>query len=70
MLEQVLTHDFQEDLQRVQVNESSAREDLHSRLERMVLDVEDVINSKETSEPQSVDLEVDELYGTPIAGKT
>src|ERR1051326_5333912 len=52
----------QEDLDRVRREETDARETLHNRLERMVVDVEDVINSKEMPEPLTPDLEVDELY--------
>lgn len=53
---------LQDDLQRTQGHEATAREMLHSRLEKMVLDVEDVISSKQAPESQNVDLEIDELY--------
>lgn len=45
-----------------EATESRHREELHDRLERMVLDVEDVINSKENPEPQPVDTDLDRLY--------
>lgn len=38
------------------------REELHERLEAMVLDVEDVINSGERAEQQSETFETDELW--------
>ena len=37
------------------------RQELEERLEKMVLDVEDVINSKEDPVPQAVMVEQDEL---------
>lgn len=45
-----------------EATESRHREELHERLERMVLDVEDVISSKENPEPQPVDTDLDRLY--------
>jgi hypothetical protein len=56
----------QEDLDRVRREETDARETLHNRLERMVVEVEDVINSKEIPEPLTPDLEVDELYDNEL----
>ena len=38
------------------------REELHERLEAMVLDVEDVINSGERADEQKETLETDELW--------
>ncbi|KAH7062102.1 myosin-like coiled-coil protein-domain-containing protein [Macrophomina phaseolina] len=51
----------EENVQR-EATESRHREELHYRLERMVLDVEDVINSKENPEPQQVDTDLDRLF--------
>ena len=50
-------------MQRLQDVEAKMREELHERLEAMVLDVEDVINSGEHEEEQSETFETDELYG-------
>ncbi|KAF4538517.1 Taxilin [Lasiodiplodia theobromae] len=51
----------EENVQR-EATESRHREELHERLERMVLDVEDVISSKENPEPQPVDTDLDRLF--------
>ncbi|KIW03339.1 uncharacterized protein PV09_05549 [Verruconis gallopava] len=50
------------DVQRLQDVEAKMREELHERLESMVLDVEDVINSSERAEQQSETFETDELF--------
>lgn len=49
------------DVQRLQDVEAKMREELHERLEAMVLDVEDVINSNERAEQQTETFETDEL---------
>lgn len=51
----------EENVQR-EATESRHREELHQRLERMILDVEDVISSKENPEPQQVDTDLDRLF--------
>jgi hypothetical protein len=48
-------------VQRLQEVEAKMREELHERLEAMVSDVEDVINSGERAEQQSETFETDEL---------
>lgn len=53
---------LKEDIHRLETTESKAREELHDRLERMVADVEDVINSQGLPEPQNVDIELDEVF--------
>lgn len=53
---------LKEDIHRLETTESKAREELHDRLERMVADVEDVINSQGQPEPQNVDIELDEVF--------
>lgn len=58
----VKTHIQQDDLYKIETTESKAKEELHDRLERMVADVEDVINSRNQPEPQPpMDMEMDEL---------
>lgn len=47
------------------MNESRAKEELHNRLERMVADVEAVINSQDLPDIQPpAELELDEVYVT------
>lgn len=54
---------LKEDVQRISMNESRAKEELHNRLERMVADVEAVINSQDLPEVQPpAELELDELF--------
>ncbi|OCK84158.1 hypothetical protein K432DRAFT_145638 [Lepidopterella palustris CBS 459.81] len=53
---------LKDDIHKLETTESKAREDLHSRLERMVSDVEDVINSRDQPESQPVDMELDEIF--------
>jgi hypothetical protein len=48
-------------VQRLQDVESKMREELHERLEGMVLDVEDVINASERADLQTETFETDEL---------
>lgn len=50
------------DVQRLQDVEAKMREELHERLEAMVLDVEDVINSNERTARQTESYETDELF--------
>ncbi len=54
-------------MQRLQEVESKMREELHERLESMVLDVEDVINANERADQQTETFETDELYANPLA---
>lgn len=49
------------DVQRLQDVEAKMREELHERLEAMVLDVEDVINSGERADERTETFETDEL---------
>ncbi|KAF2141833.1 uncharacterized protein K452DRAFT_308888 [Aplosporella prunicola CBS 121167] len=51
----------EENIQRDQ-QESRHREELHDRLERMILDVEEAIMLKENPEPQPVDMDADKLF--------
>ncbi|KAK7623932.1 myosin-like coiled-coil protein-domain-containing protein [Phyllosticta citricarpa] len=45
-----------------QETESRHREELHSRLDRMVTDVDEVVNSKENSESKQVDVDLDKAF--------
>jgi len=47
--------------------ESKMREELHDRLEQMVLDVEDVIDNSNLAEESQEALETDELYGSLLS---
>jgi hypothetical protein len=54
---------LKEDVHRISMNESRAKEELHNRLERMVADVEAVINSQDLPDIQPpAEVELDELF--------
>jgi chromosome segregation ATPase len=54
---------LKDELHKLETSESTAREELHHRLETLVADVDDCIAAQSQPEPQNqVDLELDELY--------
>ncbi|CAI6341827.1 unnamed protein product [Periconia digitata] len=54
---------LKDELHKLETSESAAREDLHDRLTRMVLDVERCITAQSQPEPQNqVDMELDEVF--------
>ncbi|PVI01310.1 hypothetical protein DM02DRAFT_358594 [Periconia macrospinosa] len=54
---------LKDELHKLETSESAAREDLHDRLSRMVVDVERCITAQNQPEPQNqVDMELDEVF--------
>lgn len=48
-------------MQRLEESESATREELHERLDKMVEDVEIIVNSRELAYPPRTEIDVDKM---------
>lgn len=60
----------QDDNKRIYDTETRMREELHSRLEGMVLDVQQVISHRDNPENVPANMEIDEMYVLRVHGDT